>query len=189
VNETEDYIIIRKVLSGDVNAFSKLVADYKDLAFTLAFNIILNGEDAEEVVQDAFVNAYKSLHRFKNESKFSTWFYRIVVNASLNKRKIKKIHTVTNEPELLADAAFDISALDNYKNEEQKKFIKLSMAGLNEKERICITMYYLNELSMEEINELTGISIASVKVLLYRGRKSLYIQLEKLLQTEVKNLI
>jgi len=189
VNESEDYIIIRKVLSGDVNAFSKLVQNYKDPAFTLAYNIIANGEDAEEVVQDAFLNAYKSLHSFKNQSRFSTWFYRIVVNASLNKRKIKKLYTVADETELFTDAAFDISALDNFKNDEQKKFIKLSMAGLNEKERICITMYYLNELSIEEINEFTGISTASVKVLLYRGRKNLYSHLQKLLQTEVKNLI
>lgn len=189
MNETEDYIIIRKVLCGGVNAFSKLVENYKDLAFTLAYNIVSNAEDAEEVVQDAFLNAYKSLQSFKNQSKFSTWFYRIVVNTSLNKRKIKKLHTVTDEPELLTDTGFDISAFDNYRNEEQKKFIKLSMAGLNAKERICITMYYLNELSIEEINDLTGISIASIKVLLYRGRKNLYSQLQKLLQTEVKNLI
>ena len=189
MNESEEYIIIRKVLAGDVNAFSKLVENYKDLAFTLAYNIIANGEDAEEVVQDAFVNAYKSLHSFKNQSRFSTWFYRIVVNASLNKRKIKKLHTVIDEPEHLTDAAFEISALDNYKNEEQKRFIRLSMAGLNEKERICITMYYLNELSIEEINDLTGISVASIKVILHRGRKNLYTRLQKLLQTEVKNII
>jgi RNA polymerase sigma factor (sigma-70 family) len=189
VEASNDYLIIQKVLAGDVNAFTVLVENYKDLAFTLALNIIMNTEDAEEVVQDAFLNAYKSLSKFKNESKFSTWFYRIVVNASLNKRKIKKLHIVIEEPESLSDSAFEISALDNYKTEEQKKFIKLSIAGLNEKERICITMYYLNELSIEEINELTGISFANVKVLLHRGRKNLYTQLQRLLQTEVKNLI
>ncbi len=72
---------------------------------------------------------------------------------------------------------------------EQRKFIQLSMQCLNEKERICITLYYLNELSIEEINEATGLSMSNIKVLLYRGRMSLYAALQNSLKSEIKTLI
>ncbi len=189
MQEATDLITIKKVVAGDISAYSILVEKYKDLAFTLANNIILNREDAEEIVQDAFVKAFKSLNSFKRESKFSTWFYRIVVNTSLNKRKVKKIYTVTDKEETTDEVFFDTSVLNAYRNNEQKRFIKLAMNKLTDSERLCITMFYLNELSVQEIKDITSISAANVKILLYRGRKHLYRHLQELLKTEVKNLI
>jgi RNA polymerase sigma factor (sigma-70 family) len=190
VNHQTDELIITKVLEGDTAAYSALVTKYSNMVLTLAYNIILNREDAEEVVQDAFLKAFNALSSFKKQSAFSTWLYRIVVNVALNKKKLKKFITADIDEEITTGEDYNIySLLEQYENKDQKKFIQLAMSALREDERVCITMFYLNELSVWEIHELTGISIANIKVLLHRGRKHLYAELNDLLKTEIKNLM
>ncbi len=189
MSDQNDLIIIKKVLNGDATAYSVLVNAYKNLALTLAYNIVLNREDAEEIVQDAFVKAFVSLKTFKGNARFSTWFYRIVVNTSLNKKKLKKLNTITIEEhaeELANDTTVE---LNNYSNEEQKRFIKTALSTLAEGERICLTMYYLNQLTVDEINLLTGFSASNIKVLLYRGRKNMYNKLQDILKDEMHHLM
>ncbi|HYJ62426.1 MAG TPA: RNA polymerase sigma factor [Parafilimonas sp.] len=190
VNHQTDELIITKVLKGDNAAYSALVTKYSNMIFTLAYNIILNREDAEEVAQDVFLKAFKALPSFKKQSAFSTWLYRIVVNVALNKKKLKRFTTIDINEEITAEEDYNIySLLEQYESRDQKKFIQLAMSTLREDERICITMFYLNELSVSEIHELTEISIANIKVLLHRGRKHLYAGLNDLLKTEIKNLM
>ncbi len=87
----QDQIIIDKILKGDTNAFAVLVDSYKDLVFTLALRMIKNREEAEEVSQDTFIKVFKSLDKFKGESKFSTWIYRVAYNTCLDRlKKIKR---------------------------------------------------------------------------------------------------
>ncbi len=190
VNHLTDSEIINDVLAGNTAAYAVLVNRYRNRVFTLAYQIILNREDAEEVAQDAFVKTFAALRSFKAQAMFSTWLYRIVVNAALNKRKPQK------------RIVFDIAGIDEneeygynhpiwqqFEKSEQKNFILLALSSLQETERICITMYYLNELALNEIHKLTKLSIANIKVLLHRGRKHLYNRLYLLLQTETRNLI
>ena len=158
------------------------------MVFTLAYNIILNREDAEEVAQDVFVKAFTSLSGFKQQSKFSTWLYRITVNTALNKKKLQKLITVDMEEQASADEQVDDTVLLPQENKDMKQFIQQAMRALPDNERICITMFYLNELSVNEIGELTGITASNIKVLLHRGRKHLYTELNKLLKTELNNL-
>lgn len=186
----QDLLTIQKVLAGDTQLYAKLVDSYKDMAVNLAYTILLNREDAEETAQDAFVKAYTALRSFKANAKFSTWLYRIIVNTALNKKKIKKNNaielTASLNDELPVDIALTPAACVTFEN---RKHIQLAMKSLNDNERICITLYYLDELSVEEINDLTGISNSSIKVLLYRGRKSLYKSLHNYLKDEIINLI
>jgi RNA polymerase sigma-70 factor (ECF subfamily) len=190
VNKQEEQIVVDKVLAGDAHAFTALVNSYKDIALALAYNILLNQEDAEEVAQDSFVKAYTSLHSFKGGAKFSTWLYRIIVNTALNKRKLKKYRTL----EITESINIEIPAGSNYipttqVTGEHRKHIQLALRSLNDNERLCITLFYLNELSVEEIHELTRITVSNIKVLLYRGRKNLYTALRQHLKNEVTNLI
>lgn len=191
MNNKTDLVIISKVLAGDVSAYNALVDKYRNMVFTLAYNIILNREDAEEVAQDVFVKAFTALKLFKRESGFSTWLYRIVVNTALNKKKLKKLRTLSIEEQLTGEINDDnvYLLIHKHENRDAKKYIQLAMNALSEDERICMTMYYLNELSVSEINELTGISTANIKVLLYRGRKHIYNKMNNLLKDEIKNLI
>ena len=160
------------------------------MVFTLANNIIRNKEDAEEIAQDVFVKAFKALPSFKGESLFSTWLYRIVINTSLNKKKLSKINLLTDESELSEDTYSDIdSLLKQQERKDIKKFVQEAIKLLKDDERLCITLFYINELSIAETNELTGISISNVKILLHRGHKNLYAQLKISLKAEVNNLI
>jgi RNA polymerase sigma-70 factor (ECF subfamily) len=189
VNHLTDSEIITNVLAGNTAAYAVLVNRYRNMVFTLAYQIIVNREDAEEIAQDAFVKAFSALRFFKEQAKFSTWMYRIVVNTALNKKKLKKyvvIDITDAEEQEEYDHIFPL--LQPLEKKEQQKFILLAIDSLQESERICITMYYLNELSVNEINELTDLTQANIKVLLHRGRKHLYDKLSTLLNVETENL-
>ena len=186
----EEQILIKKIVAGDAKPFAVLVNAYKDMTVLLAYNIVLNQEDAEEVAQDAFVKAYTSIHSFKADSRFSTWLYRIVVNTALNKKKLKKHYAVEISESLsdeLPSGTNDIFATQI--TSEHRKYIQVALQSINANERLCLTLFYLNELSVEEIHELTSITASNIKVLLYRGRKNLYTALHRHLRNEITNLI
>lgn len=188
--DQHEQIIIKSVLGGDANAFAALVNTYKDMAVNLAYTILLNQEDAEEVAQDAFVKAYASLYSFRAGSKFSTWLYRIVVNTALNKKKLKKHHTIEITDALRDELPPGMNTIFATQiAAEHKKQVQLALGSLNDKERLCITLYYLHELSVDEIRDLTSITTSNIKVLLYRGRKNLYTALHKHLKGEITSLI
>ena len=190
MNNATDIEIIRIVLAGNTEMYSLLVNRYKNKVFSLAYAIVSNREDAEEIAQDAFVKAFKGLPSFKERSSFSTWMYRIVVNTALNKKKLKKLVTVEATDQIKQNEPLDFESLTAYlKTDDQKKFIRMALDALNEQEKLCLTLFYLNELSVKEIQEITRISESNIKVLLLRGRKHLHEQLKKLLKSEVKNLI
>lgn len=173
-----DNLYIDKVLSGDRHAFRYFVKTYKDMAFSLAISIVKNELIAEEVVQDAFVQAYLSLSNFKKLSKFSTWFYRIVVHCSYSAAKKRSWETIPIEP---LDEA--IVMVENIINklilEEEKQLIQEALMQLPANEALALRLFYLEELSMEEIKQITGWSLANVKVILHRSRKRMLVQLQK----------
>lgn len=190
MHDQSEQILIQKVMAGDTQSFAVLVNRHKDTALALAYNILLNQEDAEEIVQDAFVKAFTALSGFRLESAFATWVCRIVVNLALNKRKLKKQYLV-EITEAMDEAVpaephrIDIGQLRG----EHKKYIQQALRSLPVNERLCLTLYYLNELSVEEIYAMTAISKANIKVLLYRGRKNLYTALQHILKDELTNFL
>ena len=110
-----DHSIIDTILAGNSNAYSILVDRYKNRVITLAYNILQNREDAEEVAQDAFVKAFSALKEFKKQAAFGTWLYRIVINTALNKRKRKKLFVVDITQEVMdgEPADFDNFSIRN----------------------------------------------------------------------------
>ena len=183
---------IRNIIEGDVSKFSYFVENYKNMAFSIAFRIINNTEDAEETVQDSFVKAFKSLHKFRKDSKFSTWFYKIVVNSSLS--KIKKKHLeVSSDIDLINAKGVIIenvgSAYKSLTLADQKKYIDIALGELNYEERLILTLYYLNENTIEEVSEITGIRKENLKMKLLRARKKMYLVLNDKLKSEIKNIL
>ena len=189
--DSTDLKIIEDIKTGNISAYTLLLDKYKNMVFTLAFNIIQNKEDAEELSQDVFVKAFNALSSFKGNSSFSTWLYRIVINTSLNKKKLNSVKTklLADESELDESAHIDTDSLKQYQKKDTKKIVQSAISLLKLDERLCISLFYIQELSIAEINELTDISISNVKILLHRGRKNLYAQLKQLLKTEIDNLI
>jgi RNA polymerase sigma factor (sigma-70 family) len=182
---------IREVLNGNPYRFSYFVLKYKDMAYSIAYRIVNNKEDAEEIMQESFVRAYKSLHKFRKDSKFSTWFYRIVVNRALSQKKI--MTRSANEIEINAVPEIQIGEIETaYRNltqDERVKFINSALEKLPEEDSLLLTLFYLNENSIEEINQITGIKSENVKMKLSRARKKMYEVLEKTLKLELKSIM
>ncbi len=174
MRELTDTEIIESVRKGNQSDFEILVDRYKNKAFSLLCNMLKDTMEAEEVLQDAFLKAYYGLKTFKQESKFSTWFYRIVYNTALTKlsakkRKIEKEMTSIDEELNISD--------ETYSSQSDKKELNIFLNELIDKlppnYASVITMFYLEEMSCEEISEVTNRSVSNVKVLLHRSRNAL----------------
>jgi len=186
-----DDIYLRLVLEGNVSKFSYFVDKYKGMAFSIAFRIVDNREDAEEVVQDAFLKAFKSLDKFRKDSKFSTWFYRIVVNSSLSRARNKRPELSSIDEEDVTDVVIESveSVYRSLNLLEQKKFTHHALEELNVEDRLLMTLFYLNENSIDEITEITGITPENVKMKLHRARNKMYKVLNKNLKSEIQSIL
>lgn len=187
----DDKYYIELVLQGNVNAFSFLVEKHKSFVYTIALRMLKNNEDAEELAQDTFVKAFNSLKEFKFESKFSTWIYRITYNGAISRLRKKQIEIadIENENILESEVISTYSAINELKKNEQKKYVNLAINQLKEEDAILITLYYLYENTIEEISEITQLTITNVKVKIHRARKKFYDELKLLLKEEVRTLL
>lgn len=169
-----DQEIIDSVRKGNDSDYSIIVNRYKNKAFSMLKRMLKNEFDAEEVLQDCFLKAYNSLNSFKGEAKFSTWFYRIVYNTALTRLSSQKRKT---EAEMTSvEDHFDLESKYNADDIEKKdiqEFVRDIITKLPERYSAIITMFYLNEMSVEEISEVMQITVTNVKVMLHRSRNSL----------------
>jgi RNA polymerase sigma-70 factor (ECF subfamily) len=161
------------------------------MAYNVAFRITKNKEDAEEIAQDAFVKAFKSLKSFKGKSKFSTWIYRIIYNSAISHIRKNQIETSTINEEIINETILNetYSGINKLNLDEQKKYINIAIESLNEDEAVIITLYYLNETSIDDISNITNYTKSNVKVKLFRARKKLYVELQKLLKEELIEIL
>jgi RNA polymerase sigma-70 factor (ECF subfamily) len=168
-----DISYIEQVLEGKINAFSYLVDRHKDKTFNLAFRICGNREEAEEIAQDAFIKAYRSLKDFKMKSSFATWLYRIVYNTaiSLVRSRRKGMLALEDFPadvvDFLSFNKNEDEAADDYRN----SLVNFALQKISEEERGLITLYYYNDLDTEDISKITGINKSNIKVKLFRARQ------------------
>jgi RNA polymerase sigma-70 factor (ECF subfamily) len=186
-----DDLYLKLVLEGNTSKFSYFVEKYKGMAFSIAFRIVDNREDAEEIVQDSFLKAFRSLEKFRRDSKFSTWFYRIVVNSSLSRARSKKPESSSTEAEDIADVVIEgvESVYRSLTSSEQKKFIHKALEELRVEDRLLLTLYYLNENTIEEIEEITGITQENIKMKLHRARNKMYKILNNNLKSEIQSIL
>ncbi len=186
-----DIYYIDKVLAGDANAYAVLVDKYKGMVYTMALKILRNKEEAEETAQDAFIKAYQSLNKFKRESKFSTWLYRIVYNAAISKTRKKVLQKVDLNNEIIDNYTTDEikSNLFILEESDKKKLIKKIMSNLSPEESTLITLYYYDENTTEEIAKVMGLSQSNVKVRLFRIRNKMNYELQQYLLDDVKEVL
>jgi RNA polymerase sigma factor (sigma-70 family) len=175
-----DVEIIESVKKGNQADYAVLIDRYKNKAFTMLKRMLKNEFDAEEVLMDCFLKAYNNLNTFKFESKFSTWFYRIVYNTALT-----KISGVKRKIESEMSSIDDLHYLEsNYNADDLVKedlaiLVKKIVNELPTQNSAVVTMFYLEEMNTEEISEVLKISVANVKVILYRSRNLLKDIIEK----------
>ena len=175
----DDNHYIDRVLSGDVSAYAMLVAKHKNLVFSIAQKILNNREDAEEIAQDCFVKVFQSLKTFEKKSKFSTWLYRIVYNAAISKTRKKKADLIPMDNYVINNYTEDevATGIEEIDPEEQKALIERAMKRLTDDENLLITLFYKGDNSIEEISNITGLTMSNVKVRLHRIRKKLHEEL------------
>jgi len=169
-----DQEIIESVKKGNHSDYAILVDRYKNKAFSMLTRMLKNKMEAEEVLQDCFLKAFKGLNNFKGDSKFSTWFYKIVYNSALSRLSLQKRKT---EMEMSSvDDHFNLISEYDYNLTEQKDlslYIKEMVDKLPSNYASVISMFYLEDLSCEEISEVIRTSVNNVKVMLHRSRSAL----------------
>jgi RNA polymerase sigma-70 factor (ECF subfamily) len=177
-----DVALVERVRGGDVSAYDTLVRKYERQLFRIAQHITQNREDAEDVMQDAFLKAYEKLEQFQGNSKFYTWLVRIAVNESLmrlRKRRTGKMVSIDEDieteegsvPRDLADWAPDPE--QNYNQAELAEILRKTIQGLPQGFRIVFVLRDVEGLSTEETAETLGLSVPAVKSRLLRARLQL----------------
>ncbi|MFW5821788.1 MAG: RNA polymerase sigma factor [Tangfeifania sp.] len=184
----DDSYYIEKVLAGQTNYFSYLVDKYQDIVFSIALKVLKNREEAEEMAQESFIKAYKSLGSFKGKAKFSTWIYRITYNTCISETRKKKNHFTSTDDIQIKDEAEEMN-LDGIPEENRAEVIQAALKKLPEDEYTLVLLYYFEEQSVEDICKVTGLSESNAKVKLYRARKKLYTILNDMLKDELYTIL
>jgi RNA polymerase sigma factor (sigma-70 family) len=188
LNDTE---IISKVLSGDQQAYAGLVSRYQNYVFTLALRFTKTREDAEEVSQDIFIKAYRSLADFRGASKFSTWLYTIVNNTCITFLRKKKLetHSLNNEKVFEIAVSQDSGLRANLVEQKSRiAMVNKAITMLGPDDAEIITLFYKGEQSLDEIAQILGLETNTAKVRLHRARTRLKEKMETYFAEEVKDL-
>jgi RNA polymerase sigma-70 factor (ECF subfamily) len=186
-----DNELISRVLKGDQQAYAGLVSRYQNYVFTLALRFTKNREDAEEVSQDIFIKAYRSLADFRGDSKFSTWLYTIVNTTCITflRKKRMEVHSLDNEKVFEVADSVDSGLRANLVEQKSRvAMVNNAIGMLNPDDAEVLTLFYKGEQSLEEIAMILGIEANTAKVRLHRARTRLKEKMEKHFAEEVKDL-
>jgi len=188
---TTDTEIIQRVLQGDHQLYAEIVKRYQNFVFSITLRYTDNREDAEEISQDVFVKAYRSLSDFRGASKFSTWLYTIVTTSCLTFLRKKKLETQSLDNERVFELADSQDSGFRSNQIEQKSRVAMvneAIRLLSPDDAKMITLFYKGEQTLEEIGQIMGIDPNTAKVRLHRARQRLKEKMEKYFMQEVKDL-
>ena len=175
-----------RIGNGDFSAFRLLMERYQAKLYDLAVQMLGNREDAEDAVQESFVKIYQALPRFRRQSGLNTWMYRIVVNTCtdlLRKRKRRLPLDDSYSLEGQVSARFSPGHEDPEKNAEAEDFARLfrkAVAELSPRERAVVVLRHMEELPLQEIGRVLGLSTGTVKSLHFRAIRKLRMSLRRL---------
>jgi RNA polymerase sigma-70 factor (ECF subfamily) len=181
----DDHRLIAECLGGKTDAFGLLVRRYQDRLYNTVFRLVSNAEDALDVVQEAFLNAYQSLENFKGDSLFFTWLYRIAVNAAISHRRKQRVllridgganGEAAHEPIDPSDLSRPGHALEQA---EQEQRVQQALARLSPEHRAVLVMKDMEGQKYEEIAEVLQVPVGTIRSRLHRARLELRELLEK----------
>jgi len=175
--------IIQKLQERDEQAFRQLIENHRQLVVNTCFGLVHNPEDAEDIAQDVFIEVFRSVHKFRADSKISTWLYRIAVNRSLNfirdnkRRKLAQSFEEffaggkDKQDSFSADKAPAPDA--EFENSQRAAILHKAIDSLPENQRVAFTLNKYEDLSYKEIAEIMESSVSSVESLIHRAKKNL----------------
>ena len=167
--KNDDVAIIRRVLAGDETAFAELVKKYQKPVHTLAWRKIGDFHIAEDITQETFLKVYQRLRTLKDPNQFSGWLYVITANLCatwLRKKRIQTQPLEDTEPTMIQEDAYSEHVVEDRSRtaiESQREVVKKLLAKLKESERTVMTLYYLGEMTVEEISRFLGVSASTIK--------------------------
>jgi len=188
---TTDSEIIQRVLEGDHQLYAEIVKRYQNFVFSICLRYTESREDAEEIAQDVFVKAYRSLADFRGASKFSTWLYTIVTTSCITFLRKKRLETHSLDNERVFELADNQDSGFRANQVEQKSRVAMvndAIKLLSPDDAKMITLFYKGEQSLEEIGQIMGIDPNTAKVRLHRARQRLKEKMEKHFMQEVRDL-
>jgi RNA polymerase sigma-70 factor (ECF subfamily) len=178
-----DQELILKIGNKDYQALKELVDQYQEIVLNTCYNLLGNRQDAEDVTQEVFFQIYKSISRFRQESKLSTWIYRIAVNRSLNfirdQKRFRWIKSISSLLEEENRTASDVPAPDSMRpdvalvKKEEEWMIRKAIDSLPGKQKAAFVLHAYETLSYQEIAEIMNCSHSSVESLIHRAKLNL----------------
>jgi len=184
-NKQKDQILVKKVLKGDSKAFTTIIRNTEVLVSQIVFKLIPNREDRRDIAQDVYLKAFQNLKSFRFQSKLSTWIAQIAYNTCLNFLEKRRPVLLNNysDSHLSDDEAFERLSISNeiQYNESEKlifqqqlsEILSIELEKLSPLYKLLITLFHNEELSYEEIAQITELPEGTVKNYLYRARKAL----------------
>jgi RNA polymerase sigma-70 factor (ECF subfamily) len=167
--------LIEEAQKGDIPAFKKIVEGHQSYAYAIAFRFLYDEDDAEDVVQDSFIRIWEHLRDFDPETKFTTWMYKIVVHLCFDRIKINKRRTnVFTRLKNISQSEHSIDKFDierELSNKEMAALIKSFADGLSKKQRMIFLLRDLQDLTIEEVADSTGMSESAIKSNLFYARQ------------------
>jgi len=191
LSEVEDVLLVRSSQEGDLRAFDELVRRYQQRVYATVYHMTSNHEDADDLTQESFIKAYKALKRFKGDSSFYTWVYRIAVNRTINflkQRNRRSFHMSLNDMDMQVEKDADLLMFISDKtprrdvrlNELQEK-LNEALMKLSESHRLTVTLHDIQGMSHEEIGKIMDCNTGTVRSRLFYARQQLQAHLSEYL--------
>lgn len=184
MEEIDDLYHIKLIKDGKADNFVHLVRKYNRMVFTIISKIVTRREVAEDITQEVFIKVFQSLDKFREESVFSTWLYRVAYNTAISElRKIETKKTIINIYENVPDSDWDDNT-DNISTEKQLEYLEQILATMPKEDALLITLFYLNQHTIKEVCSITGYTESNAKVKLHRIRRYIYQEMSNLMKDE-----
>jgi RNA polymerase sigma-70 factor (ECF subfamily) len=179
---------IEQILEGDKNAFRHIIRECQDGAFNLAFSILKEEHAAKDAVQRSFLNVYENLKSFRRESRFKTWFHRIVVNEAFQMLRKRGVENHVKPGGLRTLKSNVDRTREKIDHDHKMFFINETLDRMKPDESLSLKLFYLEEYGIKEMVEITGWSTSKTKVTLHRARKSMKELMEDLFNLNPEKL-
>lgn len=187
---TQDEAYINDIIeTGSLVAYKSLVEKYEKRVFSFCFKIIRHREEAEEVAQDVFVRCFSNLSNLKDRTKFPNWLMKIAYSKAID--RVRKKQMLKTDIDQLDTNHFtdEKTPLKTTIDQNRKEILKKAIDQLEPVEASMITLYYLQDMAVKDIAEITGMTLSNVKVKLYRARKTLKTIIVSRLRTDLDDFI